>query len=301
MNETGMTVGQFFDAWPLLGDAVLAGTIAGVVLGFLGVYVVLRRMVFLTAALSQSAGLGVALAFWVSLATGHAAVGHSGGLGEATDAASVSPTLGAVVVTLGAVMLLMADRSFGGHRRDALLGLIFLGSSAGTLLVGTRIVQEVQDIESLLFGTAVAVLPRHLWLLVIVGVVLAVVHLWWWRGFLAVTADPDGAKVRGMPTLVLEIALLAGLAVAVSATTRVLGALPAFAFSVLPALAAIRLAPNVPRALWIAAVLGGVCGFGGYLVATLWDLPVGPSQTAVGVVLAVVVTGGAEVVRLIRR
>lgn len=296
-----MTLGEFYDAWPLLGDAVLAGTIAGVVLGFLGVYVVLRRMVFLTAALSQSAGLGVALAFWLSLGMGHAAGGHSGGMGEATDAASVSPTMGAIVVTLIAVMLLMADRSLGGQRRDALLGLIFLGSSAGTILVGTRIVQEVQDIESLLFGTAVAVLPHHLWLLVGVGAVLAVLHLWWWRGFLAVTADPDGARVRRMPTLLLEVALLAGLAIAVSAATRVLGALPAFAFSVLPALAAIRLAPNVPRALWIAAGLGGVCGFGGYLVATLWDLPVGASQTGLGVVLAMVVMGAEKAIRLLRR
>ena len=62
MGETSLQ--GFLDGWELFADATLTGTIAGAILGFLGVYVVLRRMVFLTAALSQVAGLGVVLAFY---------------------------------------------------------------------------------------------------------------------------------------------------------------------------------------------------------------------------------------------
>lgn len=268
-----MTIGEFFDAWFLLGDAVLAGAIAGATLGFLGVYVVLRRMVFLSAALSQTAGLGVALAFWASLWLG-------------ADAYSASPTLGALATTTLAVALLVFARRRGAGGSDAALGVLFLAASAGTILVGTRIVEEVQDIESLLFGTAVAVEPRHLTLLALVGAGLALLHLFLWRGFVAVTIDIDGARVRRIPAFALEILLLAGLAVAIAAATRVLGAMPAFAFSILPALAAVKLAPNIPRALWLGGCLGAICGFGGYLVATLWDLPVGATQTCLGVLFA---------------
>jgi len=93
--------------------------------------------------------------------------------------------------------------------------------------------------------------------------------------------------VRGMPAWTLEFLLLASLAVAISVCTRVLGALPAFAFSVLPALAAIRLAPNIPRALVLATVLGAFCGFAGYVLAFIKSYPVGASQAAVGVVIVV--------------
>lgn len=278
-----MTLSEFFEAWELFGDAVLAGTIAGMMLGFLGVYVVLRRMVFLTAAMSQTAGFGVVLSFWGSLVLAGAAHDH--------DEHLISPTLGAVVATFVAVGVLLTDRGQNAGRRDALLGALFLGASSGTVLLGTRIVQELHEVETLLFGTAVAVLPEQLHLLIGVASVLTVLHLVFYRGFVAVTVDRDGAAVRRMPAFLLDVVLLAGLAVAVSATTRVLGALPAFAFSVLPAMAAVRLAPNIPRALWIAGFLGGFCGFGGYLGATLWDLPVGAAQTALGVIVAVMGAG----------
>src|SRR5206468_12324584 len=53
------TFNDFFAAWDLFRDPVFAAMIAGATLGYLGVYIVLRRMVFVSAALSQAAGLGV--------------------------------------------------------------------------------------------------------------------------------------------------------------------------------------------------------------------------------------------------
>jgi zinc transport system permease protein len=282
---------MFFEAWELFRDPALAGAIAGAVLGLLGVYVVLRRMVFLSAAITQAAGLGVAAAFYVQIQLGVAAW-------------LASPTLGATVFTLIAVAIAAAGRGRPHVRIDSLLGLAYLVGAAGTLAVGTRIVQEIQDIQTLLFGSAVAVLPDDLRMLVWLGGAIAVVHAWWWRGFSAVSFDPDGARVRRLPVRVLEAALLISLALAISAVTRVLGALPAFAFSVLPAMAAVRVAPNVQSALVLATLLGGASGFLGYLAAFLYELPVGATQALVGVafVLATAVwaRGSEAMARLAR-
>lgn len=266
---------SFLEAWPLFRESVLAGTLAGAVLGLLGVYIVLRRMVFLSAALSQTAGLGVTLAFWAQIHLGVAAT-------------VASPSLGATLVTLLVITMLMNDKS---DRHDAYLGLTFLFGSAGTLIVGTQIVQEIQDIETLLFGTAVAVLPEDFHQIVVVCAALTFLHLWWRRGFVAVAMDRTDAMVRGLPVRVLEVALLGSLAVAISVTTRILGALPAFAFSVLPAMAALRLVPNVGRGLVLASVFGAMMGFVGYVVAYAWDFPVGASQAMVGVLVYVVSVG----------
>lgn len=263
-------VTTFFDSWPLFRESVLAATTAGAMLGMLGVYIVLRRMVFLSAALSQTAGLGVTLAFYAQI--------HLG-----ISAALASPTLGAILLALVVVGLLMLDRSPDAGTRDVYLGLAFLLGSAGALAVGTRIVQEIHDIESLLFGTAVAVLPEDFTKLVIVAAVVFALHLWWRRGFTAVAIDRVDAQVRGLPVRIIEIALLSSLALSISVTTRVLGALPAFAFSVLPAMAAVRLAPNIDVALIIGTAVGATCGFAGYFVAYAWDLPVGASQALVGI------------------
>lgn len=278
--DGGLTLSDFWEAWELFRTPTLAGTLAGALLGWLGVYVVLRRMVFLSAALSQCAGLGVTLAFYAQIHWGWSAT-------------LASPTAGASAATLLAALVPWFDRSAEGSHRDSLLGVLYLTGAAGTLVVGTRIVQELQDVQELLFGTAVAVLDEQLSSLVWLAVVVFALHLWWMRGFIQASFDPEGARTRGIPVGLLDGVLLVTLALTVSVCTRVLGALPVFAFTVLPALAAVRLMPNVPRALLLAGVLGAVSGFGGYVLAFLYALPVGATQTGLAAALVVV----AEVIR----
>lgn len=278
-GDPTLTVQQFFDAWELFRQPTIAGAAAGALLGFLGVYIVLRRMVFLSAALSQCAGLGVTVAFY-----GQAHWGTTGLL--------ASPTMGATAATLLASFLPSLDRSTTASHRDSLLGLAFLVGAAGSLALGTRIVQDLADIQSILFGSAVVVLDDQLAVVLWTAGVLLGLHIWWMRAFAQISFDPDGARVRGLPVRVIEAALLVSLAVAISVCTRVLGALPVFAFSVLPAMTALLLSANVQRALLIATVVGGTCGFGGYLVSFLVRLPVGASQALVAaswVLLAAIV------------
>lgn len=269
----GPTLGQFVEGFELFADAIWSGAIAGAALGALGVYVLLRNLVFLSAALSQAAGLGVALSFWARAAAPAALFW-------------LEPAHGAALLTLGAVLLFTLPRGPAeDHHHDAhqdgLLGVLFLLGSAGTLAVGTRIVADIADIETLLFGSAVAVLPEDRSAIVATGVALALLHGWLWRGFAAVSIDADGARVRGLPVRGLDLLLFASLAIGVSVVTRVLGALPAFAFSVLPAMAAVRLVRNLREALLAAAVLGGLGAILGYLTAFLYELPVGAAQTLI--------------------
>jgi zinc transport system permease protein len=272
MGET--SVSQFFEAWELFRHAALTGSIAGAMLGFLGVYVVLRRLVFLTAAISQAAGLGVAAAFYARVAFSVSPV-------------IASPTIGASLLTMIAVLPFALERGWARGRRDRVLGFGFLVGAAGTLALGTRIVEEVHDIDSILFGSAVAVLPEHFTWMALLAAVLLALHLWWARGFIAVSFDPAGSRVRGLPVRSLDLILFATLALAVSSSTRVLGALPTFAFSVLPAMASVRLVPNVFGGLALAGALGAASGFLGYLAAYLFELPVGASQALVAAAFVV--------------
>jgi zinc transport system permease protein len=275
------TIGGFFASWELYRDPVLAGMLSGAMLGLVGVYVVLRRLVFLSAAISQTAGLGVALTFWMSLYLG-------------LPAALVSPTFGASVLAIGTALLVVLGPGRASALRDSLLGVAFLAGAAGALALGTRIVEELHDIKTVLFGSAVAVLPEDLWLIAAVAAVVLVLHTWWWRGVSQVAFDPDGARVRRLPVRALEVFFLVTLAVAISVSTRILGALPTFAFSVLPGVAAVRVSPNVPSALALAVGFGTASGFGGYLAAFLFELPVGASQTLTALGFAAVVEVAAR-------
>lgn len=264
---------DFLNGWELFRDPILCGMGAGAVLGMLGVFIVLRRMVFISAALSQAAGLGVALAFFAQIHLGMAA-----GLAD--------PRLGALVMTLLAAGLLRREPK-GRLSREGLLGMAYLVGAAGTLMVGTRITQEAHDIQAILFGTGVLVRPSDTaWVLVTAGVLIALM-VWWRRGLVFSSFDPDGAKVRGLPVTFLGGFILVSIAFTVSIATRALGALPVFAFSVLPAMAAISLARNPTAAMLLAALFGALGGIGGYMLAFFGDFPVGASQTVFCALLAV--------------
>lgn len=291
-----LTLSSFFEAWPLFRESALAGALAGALLGVLGVYVVLRRLVFLTAAVGQAAGLGVTAAFYLQ-----GAFGLTGWL--------VSPTMGASVFTLLSIAVVirgggaLTDGRQDHARQDSLLGVVWLVGTAGTLALGTRIVQEMHDVNTLLFGTAVAVVPEDFTLLVWLTAALLLIHAVAWRGFSAVSFDPQGARIRGLPVVTLEWGLFISLAMAVSTCTGILGALPTFAFSVLPALGALGLAGllragNLQRTLLLAGVLGAGCGFAGYIVAYLYALPVGAAQALVGSAMVLLIWLLAGLIRL---
>src|SRR5581483_4058397 len=66
-------VSGFADFWAgrdLWREPMIAGVLAGAILGYIGVFVVLKRIVFVSAALSEISGVGVAFAFWLSAVLG---------------------------------------------------------------------------------------------------------------------------------------------------------------------------------------------------------------------------------------
>jgi zinc transport system permease protein len=261
---------EFQDHWQLYRDPVSAGVLAGAVLGLVGVFVVLRRAVFVTAAISQAAGLGVAVAFFLSI---HASV-------------TLPPAGLAFVFGAGAALLVGA---FPRAPREAVVGFTYLITSAGAIIVGDYITQEAHDVTAILFGTAVLVSPDDLLMVACVGALVAGVTLWARRGFLFAGLDRDAARVQGLPVRALDVLLWGLIAAEVSVTTRALGALPVFAFAVLPATAALGVARRLPGVLWCASIVGAVSGGVGYLMAFLLELPVGASQAVLCALTSLVV------------
>lgn len=265
------SVDDFLLGWKqgIYQDPVYSGVLAGFALGLLGVFVVLRRAVFVTAAVSQAAALGVALAFLLEI---HLAL-------------HVPPVALALVLALATTSVLALPVERLRLTREAVLGLAFVIASAAAILVGDRIAQEAHDISAILFGTAVLVRPRDLELLAVVGAVVVAAVLVTYRGLKFAGFDAEGARVHRLPVRMLDLLLWGLVAIEVSVATRALGALPVFAFAVVPAMAALSLSERLSRALALAALIGACSGGVGYLFAFFFAFPVGASQATVAVAI----------------
>jgi zinc transport system permease protein len=272
---------SFLEAWSLFRDPVLCAVIAGVALGFLGVYIVLRRMVFVSVAVTQASALGVALAFFAEI--------HLG--------VHVDPIVGAMLLALLSTVLLSLDPRAYRIPRESLLGFAFAFTGAATLLIEDRIVQEAHDIHSILFGSAVLVRPSDLAAVAATAGVILLLHVVWYRGLVFATFDPDAARVQGLPVRFLNAFLLGSVGAMVGVAARALGALPVFALATLPAITVLVLGLELTWAFVVAALLAALSGASGYLFAFFYEFPVGGSQTVVASAILLL----ALATRLVRR
>ena len=282
------TMGDLLANLSIFKDAIWVGGLAGALLGFIGVHVVLRRMVFASSAIAQAAALGVALSFWIPAVVdpvGHAAGHIAGPAAHFAPSLLFEPVLWAIAASLAATLVFIANPTHLHLTRESLLGFVFLASGAGAVIIGDKITQEAHDLNAILFGSAVVVQPMDLYLVAGATVLLLGGHVALWRALLFVGYDPMGAEVQGMPVRALNAFLFLSVGLAVALCTRALGALPVFAFSVLPAMAALALTARIGAVFVLALVLGAVSGVGGYVVSFGADLPVGATQTATGVAL----------------
>lgn len=267
----------FWDARFLWGEPMLASVLAAALLGYLGFFVVLRRMAFMSAALSQVSGLGVAVAFWVGSLMN--VEPHS-----PTPAVLSPSTFAFAFAALGAMAMAATPRT----RRvtpESLVALLYLGASAGVMVVlaSPRIAQEAHEVGDLLFGNAVVVRHEDVIELAVVALLTFGLHGLFFKEFLFASFDPDTAKVFGVPVKRMELLLLASLALCIAVATRALGALPVFGFLVLPAGAAMLLSERLRPVLTLSVVIAVLSAAAGYYVSWTLSLPTGPVMVSLAV------------------
>jgi zinc transport system permease protein len=270
MNDIG-----FFEAYFLWRNAMAAAVVAAAVCGYLGIFIVLRRMAFVSAALSQVSGLGVALSFFVGSFLGVDPHGEH-------VPWYISPMFLALVLSCVAAALFAVR---GRRRRtnpETLVALAYLAASASVVLVlsSPRIVQEAHEVGELLFGSAVAVREQNLVALAVAALLVAVVHAVLFKDFVYVSFDRETAATVGYPVGRLDVALNLTVAVAVAMATRALGTLPVFAFLVLPAGAALLVARRLRAAAVLAVGIAIVSAVLGYYLSFVYQLPTGPTMAA---------------------
>lgn len=266
----------FLSSWDIWMGAVSSGVIVGLVCGFIGIYVILHRIVFVSAAMSEVSSFGVMIAFWLTQMEAVHTSHHTEDILPIALAA-IFTGLFSVFMTRTALARI-ADRS---KSAEAFIGAVFLFSAAGVLLVGDRVSQGAHDISNVLFGNAVIVDIPHLILLASVCIPIFLLHVWFRKDILFISYDPATALSMGYPVKWFKFFLLISLGVVISVGTRTIGALPVFGFSVFPAMASLALFEDTKKSFFFAAFLGALSAFLGYLFSFMFSVPTGACMTAV--------------------
>ncbi len=263
------------DFWQLFGTSMLAGMLAAALCGFLGFFVVVRRVAFVSTALGQTAGLGIAAGFLLGSFFGH-------------DPHEQTPLhLDPVIIAIGLSALVAVALSYVPRVRrvspETVVAFVYLSAAALAFIVlnSPRIVQEAHEVGDLLYGNPVAVRNEHVVELIVVAGVVFLTQLFLFRDLLFISFDPEMARTLGLPVSALDAALHLTIGVSVAVSTRAIGAVPVFGFLVLPAGAALIASQSVARVLVLSTLGALVAAAGGFYLSYLTEWPTGSMMVAV--------------------
>lgn len=266
-----MTEVGFWESYFLWRDPLLVAVIAAALCAFVGVYIVLKRIVFVSAAMSQASGVGVALAFFLCSVM-------------QIDPHHAPLWLHPLWYATAFAALVAALFSFNlGHRRlagETVVGLGYLISAACVILIlnSPRVTQEAHEVNDLLYGNAVAVPPEQLKIMAFAAFVVGILHALFGKEFVFTVFDSEMARTLGLRTRGWSLLLFLTFAVAISVSTRAIGALPVFAFMVIPPAVGLLLGSRMWSVFTISVVVAVVSAFVGYWASFRWSLPTGASM-----------------------
>jgi zinc/manganese transport system permease protein len=228
--------------------ALLVGGIVAITSGVVGVFTVIRGQSFAGHSLADVATTGGSSAFLIGVSQfwGFLVAGIVGA--AAMELIGVQRRRGRDVATgvvLGAALGVAALFLYLGAQRTTTTGASF------TILFGS-IFEISQDAVPALIASAIIAL-----------VIIAVLS----RMLLLSSLSSELAEARGVPVRALGVAYLVGLAVSVSLSAMVIGAILSTALLIGPAATALRLAKTPVRAMAVSAVTGIVATWLGVVLS----------------------------------
>lgn len=219
--------------------------------GVIGVFVLLHRVVFISIALTECAACGIAAAaFW-----------------------KFHPFLGAVAACLMAVLFLSRDWDNSALPRDAILGALFTGAAALSVLLVSNSGMGLLEVKAMLYGDLILASNADLWLLILTQIPVLCCGLLFYKPILYTFLDRKAAQLMGIPVKTVEFLFFLGLGLVVSSSGKTAGALLVFCLLVVPPAGALLLSRKLAAVLCLSAVLGCFSTLLGLTWAFHHDLP----------------------------
>lgn len=265
----------------LLHHALYGSVAVGFVCPLVGVYFILRRLVFWGVALPQVSAAGIAFTFMLQ---GLGFTFLAGGESQEKHLA----ILGALLFTGTAIMVLAVMERRGTGVSEGRIGVLYaLACAASILFVAWNAAGET-EMMGLLKGEIVSISePDFHAMLNVFALVTGVLFLFQ-KEFLLVSYDRDMAVTLGRSVLVWDSALYAVVGLTISLGVMTVGPLVIFGFLVIPPMAALPWARSMTSFSVLASLCGGLSAFAGFYLSYTYDLPLGPVAVAVaGAVLGV--------------
>jgi zinc transport system permease protein len=240
-------------AYEFMQRALLAGIVAAVLCGVIGVYVILNRIVFIGGGIAHTAFGGIGLGYL---------------LGK-------DPLIFAVLFSVAAALGIGAISDRSRVSEDTAIGVFWAaGMSLGIVFVSVSR-GYAPDLFDYLFGNILAVSWGDLRLISILTLAMLVLVALLYKDLLILSFDPSYGEAVGLPVRELHLLLLCMVALSVVVLIKIVGIILVIALLTIPGAIGRQHARSIKWIMALSILLGASFVFVGLVVSYQLNIPSG--------------------------
>jgi len=234
-------------------NAMMAGLLASVACGVVGVYVVVKKIVSMSGSIAHASFGGIGLGYLLNF----------------------SPVLGAMFFSLLSALTMGLVTRKTRLPEDTAIGILWaLGMALGVVFIGLS-AGYAPDLMSYLFGNILTVPAGDLYLMAALDLIILALAITFYKEFLLLSFDEEFGTVVGMPVNGLYLLLLCMVALTVVVLIRVVGMILVIAMLAFPAAMARQFTHDIKKMMVLAVVFGMIFTFGGLWISYVFNLASG--------------------------
>ncbi|NOR60524.1 MAG: iron chelate uptake ABC transporter family permease subunit [Methanosarcinales archaeon] len=239
--------------YEFIRNAIMAGILASISCGIIGVYVVVKRIVFISGGIAHASFGGIGLGYYLG----------------------INPILGVLPFSIASALSMGLVSKRSRLPEDTAIGILWaMGMSIGIILVSLT-PGYAPDLMTYLFGNILTVPFSDIVLMLVLDAIIILVVYSFYKEFLALCFDEEFATVRGVHAERLYLVLLCLIALTIVVLIRVVGIILVIALLTIPAAMSRQFTSNLKKMMMLSILFGAVFSSGGIWLSYLFDVPSG--------------------------
>lgn len=240
-------------SYPFFQNALLGSLLASIACGIIGVYVVIRRLVFISGGITHASLGGLGMGFYFGW----------------------NPILSAMIFSVLSAFGIEWLSARQGVREDSAIGTFWsLGMAIGIIFIYMK-PGFAPNLNDYLFGNILTITSTDILWLSILSLVLILIFTLFRREILYTAFDSEFAKTRKLPVNLVKYGMMMFIAITIVLSIRLVGIVMLMSLLTVPQMTANLFTSNFVKMIFLSVVIGFLGCFVGLFLSAVLDVPSG--------------------------
>ena len=262
-------------SYDFIQNAMIGGVLASILCGILGVFIFLRRIIFIVGSLSHSSFAGIGLAYFFNY----------------------PPLLGALIFVVLAAIFFGSMKEERIKDLDSLMGIFWsFGMALGIFFLSLK-EGFIPDLSGYLFGNILMISETGLMTMVTLLVVELFFLIFHYKKIIWITFDQEFAFLRGVSIWKFNLFFYLLVSLTIILVVEIVGIILVIALLTIAPLTAFKLTFSLKKAIGLSIFFNILFVIGGLLISFFWGGPSGALIIIFGVLVFGIINISINILR----